>query len=224
MSMRAAVRSHVTAALSRQSQSRQAQEEARAYLTLAATLLQPHPPLLVAIGGRSGTGKSTLAQALAADFKPAPGARVIRSDVLRKRLFNVAPETKLPPSAYDDATTARVYAALQDQAAASLAAGYTAIVDAAFLREEERERIGAAAMQSRVPFVGLWLEAPRDTLAARIGTRTGDASDADLSVLQLQLGLDAGAVTWPRIDAGSDIARSAGAARALIEAARLAHH
>lgn len=224
MSVRAAVRAHVTAALSRQNQSKQAQADARDYLALARALLDPQAPLLVAIGGRSGTGKSTLAQALAAEFKPAPGARVIRSDVLRKRLFNVAPETKLPPSAYDDATTARVYAALQDQAAASLAAGYTAIVDAAFLREEERERIGAAAMQSRVPFVGLWLEAPRDTLAARIGTRTGDASDADLSVLQLQLGLDAGAVTWPRIDAGSDIARSAGAARALIEAARLAHH
>ena len=224
MSVRAAVRAHVTAALSRQNQSKQAQADACDYLALSRALLDPHPPLLVAIGGRSGTGKSTLAQALAADFKPAPGARVIRSDVLRKRLFNVAPETKLPPSAYDDATTARVYAALQDQATASLAAGYTAIVDAAFLREEERKRIGAAAVQSRVPFVGLWLEAPRDILAARIGTRTGDASDADLSVLQLQLGLDAAAVTWPRIDAASDIAHSAGAARTLIEAARLAHH
>jgi uncharacterized protein len=224
MSVRAAVRSHVAAALSRQSQSPKAQAEARAYLALAGALIDPHPPLLVAIGGRSGTGKSTLAQALAPDFKPAPGARIIRSDVLRKRLFNVAPETKLSASAYDSATTARVYAALQDQAVATLAAGYTAIVDAAFLRGDERGCIEATAKRAGFPFVGLWLEAPREVLAARIGARTSDASDADLSVLQLQLGLDTGAVSWHRIDAGSGIAGTAGAARVLIDAARHGHH
>ena len=220
MSVRAAIRSHVTAALSRQRHSAPAQAQAQAYLALAGALIDPHPPILVAIGGRSGTGKSTLAQMLAAEFKPAPGARVIRSDVLRKRLFDVAPETRLPPSAYDDATTARVYAALQDQAAATLAGGYTAIVDAAFLRAEERERIATTAAQSRVPFVGLWLEAPPEILAARIGARTGDASDADLGVLKLQLGLETGAITWQRIDASFDVARGADSARALIDAAR----
>lgn len=223
MSVRAAVRSHVAAALSRQSQSREAQTEAHTYLDFAGALLAPRPPLILAIGGRSGTGKSTLAQALAADFRPAPGARVIRSDVLRKRLFDVAPEIKLPPSAYDDATTSRVYAALQDQAAATVAAGYTAIVDAAFLREEERHRIAATAAQSAVPFLGLWLEAPQETLAARIGGRTGDASDADLSVLQLQLGLETGAIAWQRIDAGSDMTRTTNVARALIDAIPRTH-
>ena len=224
MSARAAVRSHVAAALSRQSRSQKAQAEARAYLALAGALIDPHPPLLVAIGGRSGSGKSTLAHALAPDFKPAPGARIIRSDVVRKRLFNVAPETRLPPSAYDAAITARVYAALQDQAVATLSAGYTAIVDAAFLREEERGWIAATAERAGFPFVGLWLEAPREVLAARIGARTSDASDADLAVLQLQLGHDTGTVAWQRLDAGSDIAGTAGAARALIDAARCGHH
>ena len=63
--------------------------EARRYLDLAARLVRPRPCCLVAIGGLSGSGKSTLAAALA----PGIGARVLRSDVIRKRLFGLAPET-----------------------------------------------------------------------------------------------------------------------------------
>jgi uncharacterized protein len=55
-----------------------------------------------------------------------------------------------------------------------------------------------------VPFTGLWLAAPEETMAARLGARTGDASDASAEVLQLQLGQDAGAVDWTRIDAAGD--------------------
>ena len=68
--------------------------EARRYLDLAVRLLRPRPGRLVAIGGLSGSGKSTLAAALA----PGIEARVMRSDVIRKRLFGVAPETRLPAS------------------------------------------------------------------------------------------------------------------------------
>ena len=70
--------------------------EARRYLDLAVRLLRTRPGRLVAIGGLSGSGKSTLAAALA----PGIDARVLRSDVIRKRLFGVAPETRLPASAY----------------------------------------------------------------------------------------------------------------------------
>ena len=50
-----------------------------------------------AIGGLQGTGKSTLARALAPDLGPAPGALVLRSDEIRKRLLGRAPEETLPP-------------------------------------------------------------------------------------------------------------------------------
>jgi aminoglycoside phosphotransferase family enzyme/predicted kinase len=220
MSVRAAVRAHVAAAFGRQSPSPQALAEASSYLSLATALLRPNPPILIAIGGLSGVGKSTVAQTLAPDFKPPPGARVIRSDVLRKRLFNVAPETKLPPSAYMDATTERVYIALQDEVLASLAAGYATIADATFLREEQRRRIAASAERCGVPFVGLWLEGPSEILAARIGGRRDDASDADLSVLQQQIGVDIGAVGWQRIRATSDVTGVLAAARVLIHRRR----
>ena len=47
------------------------------------------PPVLVAVGGFSGTGKSRLARELAPFLGAAPGARVVRSDVIRKRLCGV---------------------------------------------------------------------------------------------------------------------------------------
>lgn len=206
MSVRAAVRTHVLVALNQRNPSAETLGEAQSYLSLASLLLRPHPPRLLAIGGLSGTGKSSLAQALAGSFPPAPGARVIRSDVLRKRLFDVAPETRLPPSAYGAAVTERVYCGLHDQAEASLAAGYTAIVDATFLREEERKRIAAMAERTGVPFLGLWLDAPSELLVARVGARGRDASDADMPVLQRQLTADTGVLDWHRIDATRDIA------------------
>jgi uncharacterized protein len=152
---------------------------------------------------------------LAPDFPPAPGARLIRSDVLRKRLFNVPPETRLPPSAYETAPTECVYRALHDQAIALLAAGYTTIINATFLREDERASIAACSEVNGVPFVGLWLEAPSDVLIARIGARGRDASDADMRVLQQQLKLNTGSIGWHRINAAFSIASYLDALRAL---------
>src|SRR6267143_6866369 len=109
LSSRAAIRAHVTAtALERTAGSgaRPAMAaEARRYLDLAAQFLRPRSCRLVAMGGLSGTGKSTLAAALA----PRLGARVLRSDVIRKQLFGVGLETKLPAGAYVPEVSDRVY-------------------------------------------------------------------------------------------------------------------
>jgi aminoglycoside phosphotransferase family enzyme/predicted kinase len=213
LSARAGVRAHVLGALNRQTPSAETLKEAESYLSLARALLRSHTPRLIAVGGRSGTGKSTLSQALAGGFPPAPGARVIRSDVLRKRLFNAAPEATLPPHAYDMVTNQRVYDGLRDHALAALAAGYTAIVDAAFLRAEERDRIAAVAAEAGVTFLGLWLDAPGDVLAARVAARRRDASDADRAVLRRQLAMDLGPILWHPVDASGDAAGMLAAAR-----------
>ena len=201
MSARAAIRAHVAVSTGKIKNSDFAAKSAQSYLSIAETLLHQHPPCLIAIGGFSGVGKSTIAQAAAPYFQPAPGARVIRSDVLRKRLFEVEPEKRLPPHAYEKEVTGRVYDAMYDQAIKSLHSGYTAIVDAAFLQQDERVRIATAAEASRVPFVGFWLQAPSQVLDARLSARRGDASDADTLVLQQQLKSDLGTINWHRIDA-----------------------
>jgi predicted kinase len=160
LSLRAAIRAHVTAtAMDRTAHAERKPEmagETRRYLDLAVRLLRPRPCRLVAIGGLSGSGKSTLATALA----PAMQARVLRSDVIRKRLFGVAPETRLPASAYALGVSQRVYQALRDKAAAALAAGYSVIIDAVSLNAEERRSFAALAEAAAVPFLGLWLAAP----------------------------------------------------------------
>ncbi len=199
MSIRAAVRAHVLAAQKRN-------DEAGSCLALAAAALRPATPCLMAIGGRSGTGKSTLAAALAGYFAPMPGARVLRSDVLRKRLCGVAAETKLPADSYTKEMSARVYAAVFAAARAGLAAGMSVILDAAFLNGFEREAAEALAMQAGVAFHGVWLEAPEELLAARLQARRGDASDADPAVMRRQRNMITGAMTWRRLDAATPVA------------------
>jgi len=203
LSSRAAIRAHVTAAaMERAAQPGATLEmgaEARGYLDLCALLLRPRSCRLVAIGGLSGTGKSTLAAALA----PALGARVLRSDVIRKRLFEVAPETRLPTSAYTSQVSRRVYQMLRRKAADALAAGYSVIIDAVSLKPAERRSFIAVAEAAGVPFVGLWLVAPAATMDRRLRARRHDASDASPEVLAQQLRQDPGPMDWVRIDAGA---------------------
>jgi aminoglycoside phosphotransferase family enzyme/predicted kinase len=222
MSMRAAVRAHVQAALNRYKPSAKTVSDAQSYLSLADAFLRKGSACLIAIGGLSGVGKSSVAQALASSFSPPPGARVIRSDILRKRLFGYPPETKLPGSAYASEVTERVYRALQDQATVSLAAGYTTIIDATFLRADERQRILACANLARLPFIGIWLEAPSDVLMARIDNRGKDASDADMEVLKQQLKINPGPIEWNRISALHCLNNIVSEARRAIDSTRVA--
>ena len=69
---------------------------------MAQELLRPRAPCLIAIGGLSGSGKSTLARRLAPFVGAAPGALIVRSDVIRKTLLGVSPLTRLGPEGYTD--------------------------------------------------------------------------------------------------------------------------
>jgi len=209
LSMRAAIRAKVTAAkrdvdgVDRHAATRTAQD----YFRLAARLIPPPAPLLVAVGGLSGTGKSALARALAPSLPPQPGAVVLRSDVARKAMFGVAETDRLPAAAYSDDATRRVYAALADKAHRVIAAGHTAIVDAVFARADERAQIEAVA-QAGVPFRGLFLTADLDTRIARVTARVHDASDATATVARQQESYGLGAMAWTEIDASGDLGRT----------------
>jgi uncharacterized protein len=214
-SLRAAIRAHVTATGGADAQRH---AEARAYLDLAVRFLDPAPCRMVAIGGPSGSGKSTLARMLAPELGARPGARILRSDVLRKRLAGVSPETPLPQSAYTMAATRRVYTRLRREAGAALKAGYSVIVDAVSLRPEERQSFAAAAARAQVPFTGLWLSAPQAEMTERIASRRRDASDATPAVLAQQLRLDRGPVDWVAIDTSGGPDETLAAARRALAA------
>ena len=62
----------------------------------------------------------------------------LRSDIERKRLFNVHEFDRLPGEAYCPEATARTYQRLRDLAATALDAGQCVVIDAVHLRPEER--------------------------------------------------------------------------------------
>jgi len=214
MSCRAGVRSHVNA---RTWENLETQEEkqivslhATSYARYAHELLQATPPILYAVGGLSGTGKSTLAKALAPLLGGPNGALHLRSDVLRKKLAGAEVSERLPSSAYTQAASDAVYAELMHLADAALAAGQSVICDAVFAKPEERTNIEAVAHNAGVPFEGIWLSAPRAELENRVERRERtekDASDASVAVVHQQLNYELGSITWAEVNsAGSPAA------------------
>ncbi len=188
------------------------EEEARHYFAAARRYLEPPAPRLLAVGGLSGSGKTTLARHLAPRLGAAPGALHLRSDVIRKTLWGVDELSPLPAEAYGPGFGERVYAEICRRARQGLTAGQAVIADAVYAKPAERDAIAAVAGDLGLRFDGLWLQADRDTLIARVGARRGDASDADAAVVQQQLTYDTGEVAWPRLKASrsaEDLARQA---------------
>jgi aminoglycoside phosphotransferase family enzyme/predicted kinase len=202
LSVRAAVRTHVWAHSGDDA-------AARAYLAAALAHLSPPPPVLAAVGGLSGTGKSTFARLIAPGLGASPGAVVLRTDEVRKRLMGVGPRESLPRSAYTPAFYDQVYETLFTEARALLDAGQAVVLDATFLQPDLRARAERLAGEAGVPFHGVWLEAPTEVLASRIENREGDASDATVETLHMQMGLAAGQVDWTRVDASGPAAEAA---------------
>lgn len=162
-------------------------EDYRRYTAIAASALAGRGRFLAITCGVSGSGKSTLAETLAAGLE----AIRLRSDVVRKRLFGLPPEadTRAPgmPDIYGPDTGSRTFARLEELAATVLAAGYPVIVDATFMHRPLRERFRALARRLGVPFHVLLCQADPAELRRRVAARQGDASEADLAVLESQL-------------------------------------
>jgi aminoglycoside phosphotransferase family enzyme/predicted kinase len=158
----------------------------RSFLTLAAECLAQHRPALIITHGLPGSGKSTFAQAALERLK----AIRIRSDVERKRLFGLSPladSRSHPASIYSAEATRLTYGRLHEMARELLTAGVPVIVDAAFLKQEERDYFRQLAQELAVPFAIASLQSSPATLRARIMQRqaaSNDASEADLAVLE----------------------------------------
>jgi predicted kinase len=179
-------------------------------------LLSPPSPMVVAVGGLSGTGKSSLARELAPFVTAAPGALVVRSDVERKRLFGVAETEHLPADAYRAEESGKVYTIVADKAVAVIGAHHSAIVDAVFAKPEERVAIAAIAASANVVFRGLFLVADLQTRLNRVGARGLDASDANAAVALQQETFALGRIDWNEIDASGSLPDTLARARAAI--------
>ena len=157
------------------------------YLELGESYLTQRQPSLTITHGLPGSGKTTFAQAALEQRQ----AIRIRSDVERKRLFGLSPladSSHTDNDIYSADATRRTYARLHQLARELLAAGFPVIVDAAFLKQEERKQFRELAQELAVPFTIASLQASKATLSARITQRrkeAGDASEADIAVLEM---------------------------------------
>lgn len=166
----------------------------RSYLALARNYIESFAsPVLIILHGLSGSGKSWLAEQLLESY----GAIQIRSDVERKRLLGLEAQAKtksaIGQGAYSKDMTTQTYQRLLQLASQILQAGPSVIVDATFLKKDQREQFQQLALSLEIPYVILDLQASEDTLKSRILKRADqakDASEATLKVLQQQIKTD----------------------------------
>ena len=201
----------------------------RQYLQLAARLAWPEGPRLLITHGLSGSGKSHAATGWLLQHA-GPRALRLRSDVERKRLHGLAPLQASDPARrgelYGVQANEHTYASLRERTGQLLDAGWTVLVDAAFLRRRERDAFAELASARGCPFGILAPQAPIGLLRQRIAERQArgaDPSEATLQVLEQQLhwieplgenepGLDPDEISNP----GDRVSNPAGAAAANI--------
>jgi len=196
-----------------------AQAEFQGYLALAERLTGLGRPAVVLMHGLSGSGKTTVAEALLARL----GAVRLRSDVERKRLHGLPAGARTAGAVgggiYDAETTRRTYERLAALAGAMAGAGWPAIVDAAFLRRAERDAFRAVAEEVGAPFAIVACGAPEPVLRERLLRRAREArdpSEATVSVLEAQLhfaeplGADERSAVVDAAGAGPDLAERLG--------------
>lgn len=197
-------------------------QECAAYLDLAQREARGSHPALVLMHGLSGTGKSAVAGALMERI----GAIRVRSDIERKRLHGLAATahsgSTIDDGIYTATASEATYARVCTLARTLLEAGWPVIVDAAFLRREDRARFLALAASIAVPCVIAACRAPEATLRERIARRASlgnDPSEAGNDVLARQIAseepLTADEQRWTedidttRSDLDSDLSRIA---------------
>jgi predicted kinase len=164
----------------------QARCEYAAFADLAERFTKPCSTFLIITHGYSGSGKSTMACQLAEHI----GAFQLRSDIERKRLFGYDAKAQtnsgINDGLYSQQATVKIYQYLKELAKALLDAGFPVIIDAAFLKAEQRELFRQLAADCGVPFHIVTFQASEKELCRRISQRQDDASEATVTVLHQQ--------------------------------------
>ena len=203
-SMRALSRAAVcakTSALLQGTEKHQAINKTKKYFELACRFLIECPPILIACGGLSGSGKSRIAREIGGLMNPAPGAVILRDDVVKKQITGLAPHQRFNKTTNSPAFDKIVYEVLRQQATCALQNGSTVIVDALFDNEYERMAIQALADSLHIPFIGLWMDAPINVRKKRVEFRKkAPLTNRKEKELECQLCLETGHISWHQIN------------------------
>jgi aminoglycoside phosphotransferase family enzyme/predicted kinase len=189
-SYRACVRAKVAALRSRQlagAARLEATEKSRAYLSIAdQSRAAGEGPLLLAVGGLMGTGKSTLARALAESL----GLERLATDDIRLELFGASNRPQgFEQGGYSPERRAQVYEEMLRRAEARLARGVSVALDATFSTAATREAVRKLAERRKARFLPIICQCPAEVARERIAARRaagGDASEARPELLDAQ--------------------------------------
>jgi len=163
-----------------------ARSSALARIRLALATIEPpqRRPCMLLVCGLPGTGKSTVAGALA-EF----GALTwIRADVVRKELAGLEPlesgRDAVGEGIYTARMTERTYATCLARAREVLDRGGRVVVDATFKERDRRESFLDMSVQMGVPLHIVGCELEPEEVQRRIAARKDDPSDADWNIYQ----------------------------------------
>ncbi|MEO1094203.1 MAG: AAA family ATPase [Cyanobacteria bacterium J06638_28] len=166
-----------------EAEKQKAGEQAAQYYTLAWSYIQPQTGRLFIMSGLSGSGKSTVAQALSRQV----GALYVRSDAVRKHLAGVPVAQRGDDSLYTADMNRKTYDRLIQLGVLLANNGYTVILDAKFDRVATRQAAIAQAHSYTLPITIVHCTAPLETLKQRVQERQGDIADATVAVLAQQI-------------------------------------
>ena len=191
---RAMVRAKVNAIRANQSTSAKEHQQAitsfHRYLQLANSYTQTSKPLMMIMHGVSGSGKSWLSEKIIERYQTIR----LRSDIERKHLHNLTSQQKslsgLNNGLYNKASSEKTYQHLLQLAVEIVNAGYSVIVDATFLQQQQRMLFCHQSEQLHIPFLNIYTHTDKQTLLKRITARAkrqDNVSEADQTVLEDQL-------------------------------------
>ncbi len=201
----------------------EAAEQAARLLSIAVLHVRASRPLMLLLGGLPGTGKSTVAAALA----DVHFWTLIRSDSVRREI--VSPESSTASSAwqsppFSSTATRATYQRVLEHAATLLGLGESVILDASWSSAAHRRAAEKIATATHSAFLALRCEAPAAVAERRIVRRlaTGtDISTAGVDVARRMAAIFepwAGAVT---LDTALPVAETMDAAHEAIRAVLL---
>lgn len=151
-------------------------DEAQRHLAIALTHLRDGAVRLVMVGGGPGTGKTTLARALAERL----GAEAISTDDVRSEMTARGEITGEPGvlgvGLYSPQNVEAVYVAVLEAARRGLSAGRTVILDGTWSEPHYRDRARQLAAEAAAAMVELVCVAPLDATVGRIRARTDTTS------------------------------------------------
>ena len=127
--------------------------------------------VLLAIGGHTGTGKTTLAYRLRKECPALKTALIIEDDEIRRELLGIGLGQVMSDTDYSEDVSRNVLEDIKIKTAGALSSGISVINSSGFFSSAAQGAVEDMAKDASAPFAGLWLTASRPKMEERIAKR-----------------------------------------------------